>query len=116
MEECTKVAVQYGVHIEVVGVRGIIRRLHPIGTQRASNSCSLSPVELGRQSTIPHRPTLVSHALRCWETSIHGRARGRPRHTSPFPLNAEVVAVTSPESAEAADCLFIGRSSKFSTS
>jgi hypothetical protein len=41
------------------------------------------------------------------KASLHGRARGQPRYTSPSPLTAEIVAVASPDSAKEADRLLI---------
>jgi hypothetical protein len=88
MEECTKVAVQYGVHIEVVCIAVWNPQAPSSWTpfEPAVLMRSLGPVELGHHSTIPHlgcsgkpRAPLTGKA------SLHGRARGRPRYTSPFP-------------------------------
>jgi hypothetical protein len=88
MEECTKVAVQYGMHIDEarIGVRNPQTPSSWTPFEPAVLMRSLGPVELGHHSTIPHlgcfgepRTPLTGKA------SLHGRARGRPRYTSPFP-------------------------------
>ena len=87
MEECTKVAVQYSVHIEVVCIGAWNPQTPSSWTQfePAVLKGSLGPVELGHHSTIPHldcfgkpRTPLTVKA------SLYSRARGRPRYISPF--------------------------------
>jgi len=88
MEECTKVAVQYSVHIEVVCIGAWNPQTPSSWTQfePAVLMRSLGPVELGHHSTIPHLGCFGKPRTRLTgKASLHGRARGRPRYTSPFP-------------------------------
>src|SRR5690348_1930476 len=88
MEECTKVAVQYSVHIEVVCIGAWNPQTPSSWTQfePAVLMRSLGPVELGHHSTIPHLGCFGKPRTRLTgKASLHGRARGRPRYTSPSP-------------------------------
>ena len=53
MEECTKVTIQYAVHIEVVRI-GVWNPQTPSSWTQFERARSVGPVELGPHSMIPH--------------------------------------------------------------